>query len=110
PAPGITLVKSGDTNQFAIAGTHDIILRHLRFQGLYVGGVAGTNNITQFIGIDGDSNPDHYARNIVIDHLTILAATDSAMDIWGEVSDVTVSWCLIANSWHPSTVSYVPAS
>jgi len=68
----------------------------------------GVNN-TDLIGIDGDSGPDHYAHNIVIDHLTILKATDSGMDIWGEVSDVTVSWCLIANSFHPSTVSFYPA-
>lgn len=109
PAPGITLTKVQDTNQFVIAGTHDIILRHLRFKGMYVGGVAGTNNNTEFTGIDGDSGPDHYAHNIVVDHVTILNATDAGMDIWGEVSDVTVSWCLIANSWHPSTVSYYPA-
>jgi len=109
PSPGITLTKVFDTNQFVISGTHDIILRHLRFRGLYVGGVAGTNNNTEFTGIDGDSGPDHYAHNIVIDHVTVLNATDAAMDIWGEVSDVTVSWCLIANCWHPSTVSYYPA-
>jgi len=109
PAPGITLTKRVDGNQFVIAGTHDIILRYLRFRGLYSGGVAGTNNNTEFTGIDGDSSPDHYAHNIVVDHCTILNATDAAMDIWGEVSDVTVSWCLIANNWHPSTVSYYPA-
>jgi pectate lyase len=109
PDPGITITKVADTNQFAIAGTHDIILRQLRFKGLYIGGIAGTNNTTQLIGIDGDSSPDHYAHHIVVDHLTILNATDSGMDIWGEVSDVTVSWCLIANSFHPSTVSFYPA-
>jgi hypothetical protein len=45
----------------------------------------------------------------VVDHVTVLNATDSGMDIWGEVSDVTVSWCLIANSFHPCTVSSYPA-
>jgi pectate lyase len=109
PAPGITITKVADSNQFEIAGTHDIILRQLRFQGLYLrGGALGNNNAT-FIGIDGDSNPDHYAHNIVVDHVTILNATDAGMDIWGEVSDVTVSWCFIANCFHPSTVSYYPA-
>ncbi len=109
PSPGITLTKVFDSNQFIIAGTHDLILRYLRFRGLYIGGTAGTNNNTEFTGIDGDSGPDHHSQNIVVDHLTILNATDAAMDIWGEVSDVTVSWCFIANNFHPSTVSYYPA-
>ena len=109
PSPGITLTKVYDTNQFDIGGTHDIILRHLRFVGLYTGGEGTGINNTDFIQIDGDSGPDHYAQNIVVDHVTVLNATDSGMDIWGEVSDVTVSWCLIANSFHPSTVSFYPA-
>jgi pectate lyase len=109
PSPGITLTKVYDTNQFEIGGTHDIILRQLRFLGLYQRGAdAGPNN-TDFMQIDGDSGPDHYAHNIVVDHVTVLNATDSGMDIWGQVSDVTVSWCLIANSFHPSTVSFYPA-
>jgi pectate lyase len=107
PAPGITLTKVFDTNQFVIAGTHDIILRQLRFQGLYLRGNVFTGNNATFIGIDGDSGPDHYAHDIVVDHVTVLNATDAGMDIWGEVSDVTVSWCLIANCFHPSTISYV---
>jgi pectate lyase len=108
PDPGITLTKTIDTNQFVVGGTHDVILRHLRFKGLYLGGEAGANN-RDFITIDGDSGPDHHAQNIVVDHVTVLNATDAAMDIWGEVSDVTISWCLIANSFHPSTVSHYPA-
>lgn len=109
PDPGITITKVQDTNQFAITGTHDIILRYLRFQGLFNRGQPPGANNTQLIGIDGDAWPDHIARNIVVDHVTVLNATDSGMDIWGEVSDVTVSWCLIANSYHPSTVSHYPA-
>jgi pectate lyase len=109
PDPGITVTKVYDTNQFIITGTHDIILRHMRFRGLYSGGPGTGVNNTGLIGIDGDAWPDHYAHNIVVDHLTVLNATDSGMDIWGEVSDVTVSWCLIANSFHPSTVSHYPA-
>jgi len=109
PAPGITVTKLSDTNQFFIAGTHDIILRHLRFVGLYPRGTTpGTSN-TGIMGIDGDSSPDHYAHDLVVDHVTILNATDAGLDIWGEVSDVTVSWCLIANCFHPSTVSFYPA-
>lgn len=109
PSPGITVTKIADTNQFIIAGTHDIILRQLRFKGVYAGGEGTGVNNTGLIGIDGDAWPDHRATNIVVDHVTVLNATDSGMDVWGEVSDVTISWCLIANSFHPSTVSFYPA-
>ena len=108
PATGITLTKEIDSVQFVISGTHDIIVRHLRFQGLYLRGANAGNNDTAFLAIDGDAKPDRIARNIVVDHVTVQNATDSGLDIWGEVSDVTVSWCLIANSLHPSTVSFYP--
>lgn len=108
PAPGITLTKVVDTNEFVISGTHDIILRHLRFQGLYLRGEDPGDQNTAFMAMDGDWDPDYYVHDIVIDHVTILNATDAGLDIWGEVSDVTVSWCLIANCFHPSTVSYIP--
>jgi len=109
PSPGITLTKIYDTNQFDIGGTHDIIVRYLRFVGLYQRGAPAGPNNTDFMQIDGDSGPDHWAHNIVVDHVSVLNATDSGMDIWGQVSDVTVSWCLIANSFHPCTVSHYPA-
>jgi pectate lyase len=109
PAPGITITKLIDTNQFFISGTHDIIIRYLRFQGLYLRGADPGDNNTGIMAIDGDWDPDYYAHDIVVDHVTLLNATDSAMDIWGEVSDVTVSWSIIANSFHPCTVSFYPA-
>lgn len=109
PPPGITITKVMDTNEFILSGTHDLILRHLRFLGLYQRGVdePGANN-TAFIALDGDAGPDHHLQNIVVDHVTVLNASDAGLDIWGEVSDVTVSWCFIANSFHPSTVSHIP--
>jgi pectate lyase len=108
PAPGITLSKKDDWTEFVISGTHDVIIRHLRFQGLYLRGADEGSQDTAFLAIDGDWDPDYYAHHIVLDHLTILNATDAALDIWGEVSDVTVSWCLIANNYHPSTLSFIP--
>src|SRR5215213_9517698 len=58
PAPGITLTKDIDWTAFIISGTHDIILRHLRFQGLYLRGADDGNNDTAFLAIDGDWDPD----------------------------------------------------
>jgi len=108
-APGITIRKAGIRNgEFIIAGTHNIIIRHLRFHGLWEPGGEHANN-TSTIVIDGDSKPDYHARNIVLDHITTRNGTDSSPDIWGEVSDVTVSWCLFFYNYHPTTVSHYPA-
>lgn len=109
PAPGITIQK-GDISegQFVIAGTHDVIVRHLRFRGLWQTGGPHLNNAAT-IAIDGDANPDHVAARIVLDHVTSRNATDGGPDIWGEVHDVTIQWCFLFHSWHPTTISHYPA-
>jgi hypothetical protein len=108
PAPGITILKSSISDgEFIIAGTHDIIVRHLRFRGLWQMGGPHQNNAAT-ISIDGDTNPDHIAQRIMLDHLTARNATDGGPDIWGEVADVTVQWCFFFYNWHPTTVSHYP--
>jgi pectate lyase len=109
PAPGITIKKTTiHDGEFLIAGTHDIIMSHLRFQGLWKNGGTHSNNAAT-ISIDGDSGPDRIARNIVLDHITASNATDGGPDIWGEVSDITVSYCFFYYNWHPTTVSHYPS-
>ncbi len=112
PAPGITIrpgrvTSTGYDGDFIVGGTHDIIVRHLRFWGLWQAGGIETNNAATIL-IDGDTGPDYVARNIVLDHITSRNATDGGPDIWGEVSDVTVQWCLFFYSRHPTTVSHYP--
>jgi hypothetical protein len=104
PAPGITIRQSKLSDEFVVGGTHDIIVTHLRFQGLYVDGGPMSNNAST-INLDGDRSPDQMARRILLDHLTVRGSTDSGPDIWGPVEDVTLSWCLIFDSLHPTTVS-----
>jgi hypothetical protein len=104
PEPGITVQQGSFTSQFIVGGTHDVVLRHIRVRGLYVdGGQTGGQNATLII--DGDRSPDRNARRIVFDHVTVTRAGDSAPDIWGDVEDVTVQWCLFYDSRHPTTVS-----
>jgi hypothetical protein len=104
PAPGITLRQGRLSDEFVVAGTHDIVITHLRFQGLYVDGGPMSNNAST-LNLDGDRGPDFTARRILLDHLTVRGSTDSGPDIWGPVEDVTLSWCLIFDSLHPTTVS-----
>ncbi|MCH7884912.1 MAG: right-handed parallel beta-helix repeat-containing protein, partial [Planctomycetes bacterium] len=109
PSPGITIRKTTITEgEFIIGGTHDIIIRHVRFWGLWQDGGPTSNNAVT-IGIDGDSGPDYIAKNIVLDHVTVRNATDSGPDIWGEVSDLTFSWCFFFYNRHPTTMSHYPA-
>lgn len=108
PSPGITIRPASlGVGAFSICGTHDIILTHLRFYGLWQAG--GTHCNCGILGIDGDSSPDHSARNMILDHLTVRNSTDSGPDIWGQCSDITISWCHVLYSWHPTTVSHYPA-
>jgi hypothetical protein len=108
PPPGITISQNTIFDQFIIAGTHDIIINHLRFWGLYVEGGPVSNNAAT-IAIDGDSGPDHAAQRIILDHITARGATDGGPDIWGEVRDVTISWSFIFYNLHPTTISHYPA-
>ncbi len=110
PAPGITIQKRNQTDgEVIIAGTHDIIVRHLRFRGVFTHGMPNRNNAGT-ITIDGDSRPDRVAQRIVLDHITARNATDGGPDIWGEVRDITVQWCLFFQNWHPTTISHYGAA
>jgi hypothetical protein len=107
PPHGITIRQPTIRDQFIIAGTHDIIINHLRFWGLYVEGGPRSNNAAT-ISIDGDSRPDHVAQRMILDHITNRGATDGGPDIWGEVRDATISWNFIFYNRHPTTISHRP--
>jgi len=105
PSPGITLQKSTvKIVALQIRGVSDIIIRYIRVRGLMDENAdlglnhAGTIAITSF-----ESTP---VRNIIIDHVTTRNAVDSGLDIWGEISNVTIQYCLIAYSYHPQTISH----
>lgn len=108
PPPGITIRQNTLLENFVIAGTHDVVVTHLRFWGVWAAGGTHSQNAATFL-IDGDSGPDRVAQRIVLDHITARGAVDGGPDIWGEVRDVTVSWCLFFYNWHPTTVSHNPA-
>jgi len=91
PSPGITfdapqqrLVLEA-TNEVAV---HDVIISHLRAVG------DSTNVEAKDIWeLDGSSGAPIY--NIIFDHLTMTKASDGAVDMWGEVYNVTLSNSLI---------------
>jgi len=96
PPPGITIVQPGNIGTVIEARpstgpAHDIIIHHLRMDGLAV----GHENEGDIWGIDGG---DELVYNVIIDHITGRAATDGVFDVYGEVRDVTISWNLITDT------------
>jgi pectate lyase len=110
PEPGITIKKSilMMTILGIIGGAQDVIIRHLRVQGWWDPGDGNEGNVPGTIYFDGDTQGDTINR-IVLAHITTRNAYDSGLDIWGEIRDVTIQYCLIAISYHPQTISHYPA-
>jgi len=112
PSPGITIKKSKpDIVCLVIAGVRDIIVKYIRVQGMMDFGV---NTSSQHAGtiLIGDPDPESLGidygpvKNVIIDHVTARNAIDAGLDFWGEISDVTIQYCLIAFSDSPQTISH----
>jgi pectate lyase len=88
PPPGITVfspnirfsVEPGSSS----GPVSDIIIQHLRLRGE----PSGADDLME---LDGSVNP---IRRVVLDHNTLVGAGDGNYDIYGTVSDVTISWNL----------------
>ncbi|MDP6110310.1 MAG: right-handed parallel beta-helix repeat-containing protein [Planctomycetota bacterium] len=78
PAQGITITKM----PLAIRGASNVIVRNLRFRD----------------SVDDNIRIHEKSRNIVIDHCSCSRAGDGAIDITQGARDVTVSWCLLAET------------
>ncbi len=97
PEPGITIEQPGNIGttveaRNSIGPVSDIIISHLRMDGLSGGGHTTEGDIW---GLDGEAWP---VSNIIIDHVTARAATDGVFDMWEGVHDVTLSWNLVTDT------------
>ncbi len=86
PGDGICL-----RNYTFIIATHDVVVRHLRSR---LGDVSGqeADSITLAAG----------AENVILDHCSASWSVDEALSLAGNVSNVTVQWCLIAEGLNHS--------
>ena len=100
PAPGITIIQLSGI-QTSVRFTHDVVITHLRMRGQ--GG--HPNNAADIWGINGELRP---ASKIVLDHITAYAAEDGIFDIWGDVSDVTISNSMLLDTLMTSNVHGPP--
>ena len=86
PGDGICL-----RNYTFIIATHDVVVRYLRSR---LGDLSGqeADSITLASG----------AANVVLDHCSATWSVDEALSLAGNVSNVTVQWCLIAEGLNQS--------
>ena len=81
PGKGITVTRNGI---WFLGDSSDIILRHLRVRAT-TGGAGGDGLL-----FNGDN------ARVLIDHCSLIWATDENIDTWGRVKDLTCQWTLIA--------------
>lgn len=71
--------------------THDVVVRHLRFRP---GDISGAE--VDGVGVGGGS------RRAILDHCSAGWSVDESLSLSGDVADVTVQWCLIAEALNRS--------
>jgi pectate lyase len=71
--------------------THDVVLRHLRFRP---GDASGAE--VDGVSVGGGS------RRVILDHCSAGWSVDEGLSLAGDVRDVTVQWCLVAEALHRS--------
>src|SRR6185436_11089583 len=100
---GVTLDQPADTKRGVVieGPVSNIFIRCLRFQGTGL----KPGFITEFdlLGLDGTGGA---ISRVVVDHSTFSGATDGALDITGNVSDVTVQWNLFYDNPMTMLVKY----
>jgi pectate lyase len=86
PGDGICL-----RNYTFVIATHDVVVRYLRSR---LGDLSGqeADSITLAAG----------AQNVILDHCSASWSVDEALSLAGNVSNVTVQWCLIAEGLNHS--------
>ena len=85
PGNGITIMNHGI---HFVGDCDDIIVRHLRIRVL-TGGSSG--DCLLFWGTDGGT-----VERVLVDHCSLMWATDEVVDTWGNVKDLTCQWTIIA--------------
>ncbi|MDX9881385.1 MAG: T9SS type A sorting domain-containing protein [Prolixibacteraceae bacterium] len=76
------------------SGAHDIVIRYLRIRP---GNGSGQTEIdTDAIEIWGNTSTS--VKNIVVDHVSMEWAMDENISVWGNVSDITIQYCIIAEA------------
>lgn len=96
PGQGITLLHHG----IHIRGDcKDIIIRHLRIR-VTKGGSSGDGLLLW--GVDGGT-----VERVLVEHCSLMGATDENVNTWGKVRDLTFQWTIIADGRPPHSMGWL---
>jgi pectate lyase len=87
PGEGITIKGNGENS---VDGTHDVIIRYIRFRGTRVGNMDCLNIV-------------YGSYNVVIDHCSFSWGMDETISVSAKSHDVTIQWCIIAEGLQTPT-------
>lgn len=96
PGQGITLLNHGIEFR---GDCDDIIVRNLRIRVL-TGGAEG--DCLQFWGNQGGT-----IERVLIDHCSLMWATDEVINTWGNVRDLTCQWTIVAEAQLPHSKAWL---
>ena len=96
PGKGITLLHHGI---HFCGDCDDIIVRHLRIR-VTTGGSSG--DCLLFWGNQGGT-----VERVLVDHCSLMGATDENVNTWGQVRDVTFQWTIIAEGRRPHSMGWL---
>jgi len=96
PGSGITLLNHGI--QFR-GDPDDIIVRHLRIR-VRTGGAEG--DALLFWGNAGGT-----VERVLVDHCSLMGATDETVNTWGQVRDLTCQWTIVAEGQPPHNYAWL---
>ncbi len=96
PGQGITLLNHGI--QFR-GDCDDIVVRNLRIRVL-TGGAEG--DCLLFWGNEGGT-----VERVLVDHCSLMWATDEVMNTWGQVRDLTCQWTILAEAQLPHSKGWL---
>lgn len=99
PGRGITLRNHGIHFR---GDCKDILLRHLRIR-VTTGG--GSGDALLFWGTDGGT-----VERVLVEHCSLMGATDENVNTWGRVRDVTFQWTIIAKGRPPHSMGWLSGS
>lgn len=77
----------------------DIIIRHIRIR-VTTGGSSG--DCLLFWGLDGGT-----IERVLVEHCSLMGATDEIVNTWGSVRDVTFQWTIVAEGRPPHSMGWL---
>ena len=102
---GVTIKQPGDAKRAIIieGPASNVVVRCIRFEGQVGGKRPGAKTESDLLALDGTNG---IVSEVLVDRVTTVGANDGALDITGNVSDVTVQRTLIYGTPKAQLIKY----